>query len=107
MNPMTGNELTPELLAAGGGVLLSLFFHYIPGLRVQFDKLDPQQKALSMAAAILVLAVGAFALNCGGYLGLGIECSDQGFFDLMWLYIVALTANQSTHSLAKNRGVHS
>lgn len=94
--------MTAQVLTGVAGVLLSLAFAYIPGLKTWFANKESTTKRLVMAGVLLVATVGAFVLACWQPERFSdlVVCSDTGFLDLVWLYIVALISNQSAYSLA-------
>lgn len=93
--------MTSEQLAALAGVLLSLAFFYIPGIRTWYEARDETQKSAVMAVAILAVALAVFALSCGAFIKVGITCDQNGLWQLATDYVAALVANQSTYTLAR------
>lgn len=91
--------LTPAVLAAIAGAVLSLAFSYIPGLSVLFAALKPEVKRLVMAALLLVISAVIYALGCAGVVQSGITCDQQGAVQLIWIFISSVMANQSTYNL--------
>lgn len=91
--------LTPAILAAITGAVLSLAFSYIPGLNVHFAALTAEVKRLVMAALLLVISAAIYALGCAGIVQAGITCDEQGIVQLAWIFISAVMANQSTYNL--------
>ena len=84
-----------NLLVMIAGVLLSLAFAYVPGLRDKFDGLESERKALAMAAVLLVAALGVFVAGCYSPWQ-AVECSEEGAWALVDLFIAAIIANQAT-----------
>jgi len=95
--------MTSDLLSAIAGIILSLAFSYIPGVSDWFVALDGAYKRLIMAALLLIVAAGAFALGCTGVLDT-VECSRDGALGLVSAYISALIANQSAYQIARRHG---
>lgn len=95
--------MTADKLAYLAGVVLSLAFSYIPGLKERYDVLDGQYKRLVMAGLLLLVAAATFGLSCAGILE-DVTCSEQGLIGLAWLFIDALIANQATYLLAGTAG---
>ena len=94
--------MTPEYLASVAGVLLSLGFAYIPKLKDWYDLQDAQRKAQVMAAALILVAGGAFGLACAqlaALTGVVITCDVVGAVSLIKVLIAALVANQATYLL--------
>ena len=92
--------VTPEVIAMLAGALLSLAFSYIPGLSARYGALSPEYKRLIMAGLMVVVAAGAFALACFGLLS-GLVCDQPGVIRLVWVVILAITANQSVYQISK------
>jgi hypothetical protein len=93
-------KVSPELLSEAAGVVLSLLFSYIPGLKAKFDPLDNVWKQLIMAGTLLVVAAAAFGLACGGIYDL-VTCDQAGVVMLVESWVLALMANQATYLLTK------
>lgn len=93
--------MTVETLSLAAGALLSLLFSYIPGISGWFDKKDTTVKRLIMAGALLVIAVLVFAAGCANLQipGVQIECSAQGAWLLVQVFLLALVANQGTYQI--------
>lgn len=94
--------ITPEWLALVAGAVLSLLFSYVPGLSNWYAALDGTRKRLLMAGLLLVVAAGAFGLGCAGVLA-GVDCSRNGAINIVYAYILALMANQSTYAISPQR----
>lgn len=91
--------MTAEQLAQIAGVILSLAFAYIPGIKERYDLLEATQKASVMAGLLILVALGAFAVSCGGLYNVGITCDKAGAVGLIQVLIAALVANQGTYVL--------
>lgn len=100
-------EITPEFLAMVAGVILSLSFSYIPGLKSLYDPLSGVWKRVVMAGLLLLVTLALFGLGCAGIVS-GVSCDKSGVIQLVSVFISALMANQSTYLLAgsKNRDWH-
>lgn len=96
---MNNFVLTPEVLAGFAGVLLSLFFSYIPGLSVKFAALLPEVKRLIMAGLLLVISAGIWGLGCAGIIDAGLLCEKSGLIQLAWIFVTSIIANQSTYTI--------
>lgn len=81
------------------GVLLSLAFSYVPGLREWYDGFDSPRKALFMAGLLFLAASVIFAAACGGIYATGISCTQDGALSLIKVFIAALIANQGAYAL--------
>ena len=94
--------MTPEYLASVAGVVLSLAFSYVPGLREWFDAQIPQRKAQIMGLALIVVAGGAVGLACANIAtltGAAITCDAPGVVAVVKVLIAALVTNQATYLL--------
>jgi hypothetical protein len=96
---MNGFTLTPAILAALAGAVLSLLFSYIPGLNTWYAGKGEEVKKLIMALLLLMLAGSLFGLQCGGVLEAGLTCDKQGVIQLAWIFLAAIMANQSVFKL--------
>ena len=92
-----------NLLVMIAGVVLSLAFGYVPGLREWYAALDGVRKAQVMACVLLASAVGVFAAACYSPWQLA-TCDEAGFWQLVELFIAALIANQATYQIAVRPG---
>lgn len=92
--------MTSDTLSALAGVLLSLAFSYLPGLRTWYADQVPEHRALVMLGALLVAGLLAFGLSCAG-LQQVVPCSQPGAWSLVTAFVTAAIANQATYSLTK------
>ena len=90
--------MSPELLAAVSGIILSLAFSYIPGLNKKFAALQSDYKRLIMLGALFVVAAGALGLGCIGRYNL-YSCDVDGAWKALETFIMAAIANQSAYAL--------
>lgn len=96
--------MNASFLAAIAGIILSLFFGYVPGLAEWFDGLQAAYKRLIMAVLILLVAAGSVGIACAGYatlLGVPVTCDQAGFVATIQAAVAALIANQATYTLFK------
>lgn len=91
--------VSPELLVSLAGVVLSLAFSYIPGLRVKFAALESDVKRLIMLGLIVVIAAAIFGLKCAGILEIGVACDKIGLQQMVWYVILGIIANQSAYQI--------
>ena len=91
--------MTSDQLSAIAGILLSLVFSYVPGLKDWYDKQDGTRKRLIMAGALLVVAAGVFALSCANWLTIA-TCDNAGVMGLVGAFVSALVANQATYLIS-------
>lgn len=88
--------MTAETLSAVAGVVLSLAFSYVPGVREWFDALDATRKRLIMALSLVIVSAGVVALSCWNITPL-VTCNQDGVVALVSAFIAALVANQSAY----------
>jgi putative flippase GtrA len=95
--------MTPEILAAVAGIILSLAFSYIPNLRTWFAEKPKEQQQLSMLALMFVVAAASYGLACAGILtdlfGVALSCDKAGMLGLIRALIFAIMANQGIYQL--------
>lgn len=90
-------NVTSEMIVAIAGVVLSLLFSYIPGLRVWFAGLVSEKKQLIMLGLLVLVSGGFFALGCFDILATGITCDKPGVISLVFMLISGIVANQATY----------
>lgn len=90
--------MTDTTLAGLAGVLLSLAFSYIPGLKEKYAAQTGEAKRLIMLGALLVVAVGVFALSCVKWYD-AVTCDVAGAKVLIGLFISSAIANQAAFML--------
>ena len=94
--------MTPEILAATAGAILSLLLNYIPGLNTAFDRLSANGQRAAMAGLLLVAAVGTAIWTCtspeAG--GLTICLGGTDWRAVVQAFIFALIANQSVDRIS-------
>lgn len=91
--PITFN---PETVAAVAGILISLLFAYVPGLKDKYEALDATNKRLVMLGALLIATAGILAYTCR---------SDGACYAANWelavsVFVSALVGNQSAYLIA-------
>ena len=97
--------MSSDKLSALAGVVLSLAFSYVPGLKTWFGGLPSIGKRLVMLAALLLVSAGAFGLSCAGVLdgALGtpaVLCEQRGALEIAWAFVAAMVANQAAYQLS-------
>lgn len=95
--------MTADLLAGIAGVVLSLFFSYVPKLNTKFAGLDDTYKRLIMLGALVLVSGAVYGLACAGWagdLGIGVTCDKAGGIELVKAFFVALIANQSAFAIS-------
>jgi len=92
--------VTPEMLVGVSGVVLSLLFSYIPGLRVWFAGLVTETKQLIMLGLILVISSAVFVLGCNGILVTNLVCDKSGIVSFVYIVVTAIITNQATYAIS-------
>lgn len=95
--------MTPEILAAVAGVILSLAFSYIPNLRTWFAEKPKETQQLVMLGLLFLVAAASYGLACAGILselfGVTLTCDKAGMLGLIRALIFAIMANQGVYQL--------
>lgn len=94
------DKVTPEFIASLAGVILSILFSYVPGLKDKFEPLAPATKRLVMLALLFVAAAGALAFSCK----VVPECYTQNWVTYVSALVAAVVANQGTFLITKPSG---
>ncbi len=93
-------DVSSEMIVGVAGVVLSLLFSYIPGLRVWYAALVAETKQLIMLGLLILVSGGIFALGCFDVLSVNIACDKQGVIQLVFMLISGLVANQATYLIS-------
>ena len=91
--------MNAEQLAMVSGVVLSLGFSYIPGLKGWFEKFEGDQKRLGMLIVLLLTSLGIFGLACTGRFDLTVVFSIDGAIDIAEIFGLSANANQTAYQL--------
>jgi hypothetical protein len=97
--------MTSTFLSQIAGIVLSLSFSYIPGLKDQYAKLDSTGKSCVMALVIIVVACGIYAGACWGLLD-QVTCDRGGAIGLAQAVIGALIANQAMYLISRSVNIN-
>lgn len=90
--------MTSDKLAALVGVLISLLFAYLPGLKTWFEKQASEAKGGITAGITVLAALAIYGLSCAGWFTeLGVTCSQGGFQQLVSIVIGALVGLAGTY----------
>lgn len=93
--------LTPELLAAAVGVLVSLLASYVPGFRDKWATLSKETMQLTMAGSMVVIGVAIYLLACLPGTGFTfVACPTGGWWELFKIIGVALISNQTIYRVS-------
>ena len=95
--------MTATELSAVAGVVLSLVFSYIPGVKNWFDGLESGYKQAVMGGVLIVVTSAIFGLACYGVI-VTVECTQAGALGLVMALIAALVGNQSVYLITKKGG---
>jgi len=92
------------LIVAITGVLISLLFRYLPGLKTWYEK-QSGYKALIMIGLMLLVSIIYFGLGCWALIAVRLHiivaCTANGAIDLALAFVVAVLSNQSTYILTQ------
>jgi len=91
--PTPSTELTPEMLAAAVGIVLTVAGMYVPKFNEWFASLDPTVQRLGMGLATIALAAGAVVLSCQAVI-VFVTCTQVSIVSVAWSVLLALIANQ-------------
>lgn len=91
--------MTQEMLAGLAGVLLSMGFSYIPGLREWYGALDSVHRRLVMLVCIVLAGGGVYLAGCA-QLVTTVTCDRTGLVELLGAIVSALVANQAAYMLS-------
>jgi hypothetical protein len=92
-------ELTSEVIAGAAGILLSLIFMYVPGLRTKYAALATELKSAIMLASLVLVSGFIMLSSCMGW-WVFTTCDQGGVMKLIETFVIALVANQSIYTLA-------
>jgi hypothetical protein len=96
--------LTPQILSAIVGVIISLLFTLIPGLQKWYDGLG-QYKGLFMVGLMVVVGLVIFGLSCIPSFPLPmLTCDIAGIWELLVLIASAIVGNQMAYLTTKKLG---
>jgi hypothetical protein len=93
--------MNAEQLASIAGVVLSLAFSYVPGVKGWFEELAKGQKQALMGGLLIVVAGASFGLSCAGVVDVGVACTQTGAIGLVEVLVSALVANQGTYLITR------
>lgn len=88
-------------VAALAGMLLSLAFRFVPGLRTWFEGLSSEGKSGVMAILIILAGAGTALWQCSDPAAEGTvrDCLSIGWRQYAAAIFSALVTNQATHQL--------
>ena len=102
MNIPTIEQLTPAMLSAVAGAIISLVFRFVPGAKDWYDKLGAEQKQLYMLLIVVGVAtlIGAYNYMQAAALGTA-HVTWSSLLYLLFTVYTAATANQVTYLFVK------
>jgi hypothetical protein len=86
-------------IAALAGMLLSLSFRYVPGLKNWFERLSSEGKSGVMAVMIVIAGIGTLLWQCSSSEDSMINCLSLGWKEYARAVFSALVTNQATHQI--------
>ena len=91
--------MTPEMIAAIVGVVISLGLEFIPKVNGWYNALqDSYQKLFTLGVGFVVVAV-AFGLGCTNLLVPYWACDWAGVYNAVLAFLAYVLANQTTYAL--------
>lgn len=96
--------MTSDQLAGIAGIVLSIAFSFIPGLKDWYDKQTSQAKALVMLGLVVLTGAVVYGLSCAGFaeqLGIAVTCTQEGALGLIMAIIGVLVGNQSAYLVTR------
>lgn len=100
---MIADVYTPEYFAGFAGAVISLVFEYFPGLRDEFDQLSDDMQRIVMIGIVFLSVAIAFAMSCLAVIA-AFACTSAGALDALWIFILAVIANQGAFLIAPKKG---
>lgn len=92
--------VSSELIVSIAGIVLSLLFSYIPGLRTWYAALITETKQLIMLGLLILVTAAIYALGCYGILDTGIVCGKEGIIALVQMLVYGLVSNQAAYLIS-------
>jgi hypothetical protein len=90
--------MTSDKLAALVGVLISLLFAYLPGVKTWIEKQSSELKGGLTAGLTILAGIAIYGLSCAGwFMDLGVICSKAGLQQLVTTIIGALVGLAGTY----------
>ena len=94
-----------DVISALVGIVLSLVFSYVPGIRDLWAKLTPTKKRLWMLLLLVLVTLAIFGIGCIPGLQIKVvTCDKNGIMELAKIFFIALVANQSAFEISPQKG---
>lgn len=90
--------MTPEVLAATAGIVISIGFEYIPGVHDWYNGLSNTYQRLLMLGVMFAIVAVMFGLGCANLIKTW-ECTTPGALEALKCFGIAMIANQSTYTV--------
>ncbi len=95
--------MSPEILSAAAGVVISLLFKFVPRLNKWFAVKEKETQQSIMLGILFLVALAAFGLACANILndlfGVALTCDKSGGIVLARSLILAVVTNQSVYAI--------
>lgn len=96
--------MTSERIVIISASILSLLFLYVPTLKLWFEKKTVDQKRVFMLVWLFVVAGGIYMAACVPEIalrfGITLACDAKTAWDLVFMVVNAVIANQTTYLIA-------
>lgn len=90
-------SITPEVLGGLGGIVLSMLFTYIPGLRTNWANLPKEKQQLYMMGMLLGITGLVIASSCFN-LWVFISCTKEGIMGIFGVFGSAVLGNVTAYN---------
>jgi hypothetical protein len=98
--PIYSVNLTPAVIAAVVGALISFGFTYIPGLNTCWAALKKEKQQLAMVGMMLLVTIVIMALGCYNVIITNLTCDQNGVLTAILIFFGAATGNQVAFRLS-------
>jgi hypothetical protein len=100
-------NMSAEKVVMVAAAVMSIIFNYFPIVAKWYEEKSGTQKRQIMGAWLLIVTAGIFAISCVPALidlatqfDIVVECSTESAYQLIYLYLLAITANQAVWLLS-------
>lgn len=88
--------MTGEQLGTLAGVVLGLFFEYLPGLAKWYQAQEDNIQRLILLGAMAVIALVIFGMGCAG-LDDTFACTKEGAFEAIKVFVSGVISSQAAY----------